>query len=343
MFRSSRLPALAIDRPMPDSITRFRVTDQVRVRTAFAVSILIHAAALVVLAPRVPGRLYWPGPELGATEGLEVELAARAATPAVSAAQREAPANRGAQHQSAPARTTPSAVPATRGTLAQGTHTDTRQAKEARSVLTVPSMQGEATAADAPAKGPEWWRLTSAAYAQSRTAASVGGDLSSSIAARRLEHAEQSTAADTGGGGHDRIIGGAPAPQSATDEARRERGGLFAITRMAYDDAEFLFFGWADDPDPKPAQAIQVRLDANRDMRIAVVRRMIALIREHEQGDFQWQSWRLGRIVVLSARPDDGDKLEEFLLREFFETRQAAAPRGDKHPSIQAHTPRGQF
>jgi hypothetical protein len=311
---------------MPDSITPFRVTGDVRIRTAFAVSILIHAAALIVLAPRVPGGLYWPGPELGASEGLEVELAARAATPAVSVAQRDAPANRGAQRQSAPARTVPSPVPATRGTLAEGAHADTRQAKEARSILTVPSPEGQA-AVDTPAKGPEWWRLTSAAYAQSKTAASVGGDLSSSIAARRREHAEQSTAADAGGGGHDRIIGGAPAPQSSADEARRERGGLFAITRIAYDDAEFLFFGWADDPDPKPAQAIQVHLDANRDMRIAVVRRMIALIREHEQGDFQWQSWRLGRIVVLSARPDDRDKLEEFLLREFFETRQAAAPR----------------
>jgi hypothetical protein len=204
---------------------------------------------------------------------------------------------------------------------------DPRQARDARTLLVAPSPQAPALAPDAQARGPEWWRLTSAALAQARTAASIGGDLSSSIAARRHERAEQSNAADAGRGGSDRIVGGTPAPQSPVDDERRERGGIFAITRMSYDDAEFVFYGWKDDPDPKPAQAIQVRIGANPDMRIAVVRRMIALIREHEHADFQWQSWRLGRIVVLSARQDDTVRLEGFLLREFFETRHAAASR----------------
>jgi len=313
---------------MLESLIRFRVLgDNVRIRTAFALSILIHVAALVTFGTQPAGQRPWPGPELGGPEGFLVELAARAATPAASPAVSEAPANRGTRHASAPARTVPSAVPATRGTLAEGTHVDPRQARDARALLVAPSPQAPALAPEAPAKGPEWWRLTSAALAQARAAASIGGDLSSSIAARRREHALESTAAEAGRGGSDRIVGGTPAPQSPTDDARRERGGLFEITRMSYDDGEFVFYGWKDDPDPKPAQAIQVRIGANPDMRIAVVRRMIALIREHEQGDFQWQSWRLGRIVVLSARPNDSDQLEEFLLREFFETRQAAAPR----------------
>jgi hypothetical protein len=303
------------------------MSDHVRIRTAFALSILIHVAALATFGTQVAGQRPWPGPELGAPEGLEVELAARAATPATSPALSEAPANRGTRRASAPARTVPSAVPATRGSLAEGTHADPRQARDARELLVAPSPQAPALSPDAPARGPEWWRLTSAALAQARTAASIGGDLSSSIAARRREHALQSAANDAGRGGSDRIVGGAPAPQSPLDDERRQRGGLFAITRMSYDDAEFVFYGWKDDPDPKPAQAIQVRIGTNPDMRIAVVRRMIALIREHEQGDFQWQSWRLGRIVVLSARQDDNVGLEEFLLREFFETRQAAAPR----------------
>jgi len=320
------LLALRIDRPMP-ALTRFRMSDEVRIRTAFALSILVHAAALATFMPRVAGQLPWPGPALGAPEGLQVELAARAATPAASPAQKEAPANRGTHRASAPAQTVPTAVPTTRGTLAEGAEAQSRQARDARSLLVAPSPQAPALAPDATAKGPEWWRLTSAAYAQARTAASVGGDLSSSIAARRREHAEESTPADAGRSGNDRIVGGTPAPQSAIDDERQHRGGLFEITRMAYDDAEFLFFGWEDDPDPKPTQAIQVRIGTNPDMRIAVVRRMVAVIRERERGDFRWQSWRLGRIVVLSARPDDSVRLEDFLLREFFETRQAAGPR----------------
>jgi len=312
---------------MSDPFTRFRASDSVRIRTALALSILVHVAVLAVLVHRVPGQRSWPGPEQGATEELQVELASRAATTAASPARVDAPAIRGTQRAAAPARTVPAVRPADRGTVAQGARSEPMKAREARSILATPSPQTPASAPDAQAKGPEWWRLTSAALAQARAAPSVGGDLSSAIAARRREQAEQSAAANAEGGGRDRVVGGTPAPQSLIDDERRERGGVFAITRMAYDDAEFLFFGWEDDPDPKPTQAIQVRLGANRDMRIAVVRRMIALIRQREQGDFQWQSWRLGRIVMLSARPDDNGGLENFLLREFFETKQAAGPR----------------
>ncbi len=312
---------------MPDLFTRFRTSDNVRFRTALAVSILVHAAVLAILVPRVPGQPSWPGPEHGATGELEVELASRAAAPAASPTPVEAPASRGNRRAAAPARTAPAVPAAEHGTVAQGVRSDRLHAREAQSILATPSPQAPLSAPDAMAQGPEWWRLTSAALAQARAAPSVGGDLSSSIAARRRERAEQTAAVNAEGGGHDRIVGGTPAPQSPIDNERRERGGVFAITRMAYDDAEFLFFGWEDDPDPKPTQAIQVRLGVNHDMRIAVVRRMIALIQEREQGDFQWQSLRLGRIVVLSARPDDSFRLEDFLLREFFETRQVAGPR----------------
>jgi len=48
------------------------------------------------------------------------------------------------------------------------------------------------------------------------------------------------------------------------------------------------------------------------------VRRMIELIRTHYKGDFKWESHRLDRVVTLSARPEDSEGLEDFLLREFF-------------------------
>ena len=49
-----------------------------------------------------------------------------------------------------------------------------------------------------------------------------------------------------------------------------------------------------------------------------IIRRMIELIRKHFKGDFNWESHRLNRVIVLSARIDDNDGLEDFLMLEFF-------------------------
>ncbi len=95
-------------------------------------------------------------------------------------------------------------------------------------------------------------------------------------------------------------------------------GGMFQIVRMAYDNADYLFFGWNKDIQRKTKQLIEVRKGNNSDIRIAVVRSMIALIREHEQGDFLWESPRLGRDIMLSARLRDNAGLEEFLMSDFF-------------------------
>ena len=46
----------------------------------------------------------------------------------------------------------------------------------------------------------------------------------------------------------------------------------------------------------------------------------MGLIRSHYEGDFRWESRRLGRVVTLSARLEDNGFLEEFLMREFFGT-----------------------
>jgi hypothetical protein len=49
-----------------------------------------------------------------------------------------------------------------------------------------------------------------------------------------------------------------------------------------------------------------------------MVKRMIGLIREHYQGDFNWDSHRLARVVILSAKPEDNAGLEDFMMMEFF-------------------------
>jgi hypothetical protein len=95
-------------------------------------------------------------------------------------------------------------------------------------------------------------------------------------------------------------------------------GGIFQVQRMGFDDAEFIFFGWNKDIRRNSRQLIQVQRGDNSDIRIAVIRKMIAIIRENESGDFVWQSKRLGRDVTLSARPGDNAGLEDFLMRDMF-------------------------
>lgn len=119
---------------------------------------------------------------------------------------------------------------------------------------------------------------------------------------------------------HNRIVaenlGLTRKPSFGTD--RRHGGGVFQIERMGFDSAEFHFFGWNSAIQRESRQVIEVRRGADPSMELAVVRRMIALIREQADGDFLWESNRLGRDVTLSARAADNAGLEDFLLREFF-------------------------
>ncbi len=101
-------------------------------------------------------------------------------------------------------------------------------------------------------------------------------------------------------------------------DERKHGGGIFQIARLGYDDAEFFFFGWNKAISRNSRQMVEVRRGNNPTMELAVVRKMIAIIREHERGDFIWESRRLGREVWLSARASDVAGLEEFMMLEFF-------------------------
>jgi outer membrane biosynthesis protein TonB len=162
-----------------------------------------------------------------------------------------------------------------------------------------------------------------------RAEAPRGGDLSSYIEARRRARGEPAAPPPSSG-----------APSAPSDEAarrdqivarnlglgrtpefggtRQPGGGIFQITSLHYSNAEFLFFGWNKDIRRNTTQRIEVRKGEYGDIKQAVIQRMIAIIREHESGDFLWESERLGRDVVLSARPADNAGLEDFLWREFF-------------------------
>lgn len=93
---------------------------------------------------------------------------------------------------------------------------------------------------------------------------------------------------------------------------------MFQITELESDAAKFYFFGLDQDIGRYAKQLIEVRRGNDRDIRVAIVRRMIAIIRENTRGDFAWVSQRLGRQVRLSARPEDNAGLEDFIMRDVF-------------------------
>ncbi len=97
-------------------------------------------------------------------------------------------------------------------------------------------------------------------------------------------------------------------------------GGVFQILSKGTRTAEFAFNGWRPDTEKRWREVIEVDAGQGGDIDRAIVRRMIELIRSHYQGDFKWESHYLGRTVILSARREDNDGLEDFLVREFFGT-----------------------
>lgn len=94
--------------------------------------------------------------------------------------------------------------------------------------------------------------------------------------------------------------------------------GVFQITRKSVRTAAFVFRGWTTDAGNARREFIEVDAGLNGDIERAVVQRMIELIRRYYSGNFNWESLRLGRTVVLSARPEHQQELEDFLIKEFF-------------------------
>ena len=94
--------------------------------------------------------------------------------------------------------------------------------------------------------------------------------------------------------------------------------GIFRIVRMGARTAEFTFRGWTTDPSSSRLELIEVQAGPDGDVERAIVRRMIQLIRQYHEDTFNWESPRLNRVVVLSARIQDNVGLEDFMMREFF-------------------------
>jgi len=280
---------------------------------AFVLSLVVHVTALWEFMPKLPLSPGEASEESKIGERLAVRIApAQSQTPSTpSPPPQAAPAPSARAVQPAPPRprvpkATPSPAP-TPPVVASAPSLPERPA------LPPPSPP---VAPQAPAPSPP-----------------IEGDLSSFIAARRRARGESEPSTS---------IGSTPnSIPSESDSARRDRivaanlaslnaptfgtepknsGGIFQIRRLGYDDAEFTFFGWSKDIRRRTSQKFEVRKGDNSDIRVAVVRRIIEIIRDYEQEDFSWSSQRLGRVIVLSARSADNAGLEEFMMQEFFST-----------------------
>ena len=150
-------------------------------------------------------------------------------------------------------------------------------------------------------------------------------DLSAYIAAQKRARGELS--ADAPSAETERANRGAlssaalkpSAPITFEPKPQTPSGGVFQIRRRGYDYAEFMFYGWNQNFRRAVPQMIEVRKGDNSDIDIAVIRKIIEIIRDYERGDFSWYSKRTGKSLTLSARARDNSGLEEFMMQEFYE------------------------
>lgn len=103
--------------------------------------------------------------------------------------------------------------------------------------------------------------------------------------------------------------------QAAGDDGT---SGVFQVLDKSTRVGRFAFNGWKANSNRKIQQVIEVDAGLGGNVELAMVRRMIDLIREHYQGDFRWESRRMGKVITLSARKEDSAQLEAFLIKEFF-------------------------
>ena len=251
-------------------------------RVAIAVSLLIHAALMLKIPIDMPDLSRFEEPEP------ESPLQVRIAPPAPPVV---APSPPPPPHVAVP-RPKPKIVPPP-----------------------APPAPPSPPAATAPAPPPKVLSIPS------------GGDLSSYIASRQKERAASEgpvsrapqPSEDANARGNRIATANLAPPQYLTFGSDPTRsGGIFHVTRMSLDYGEFRFYGWNMDMGRRTLQQIEVKRGDASDIRLAMVRKMIEIIRHYQPVEFTWESQRLGRSVTLSSLPRDSAGLEDFMMQEMF-------------------------
>lgn len=114
-----------------------------------------------------------------------------------------------------------------------------------------------------------------------------------------------------------------PSAEQLRDEKIKQNfqtgvNGIFEITNLEARNASFTFNGWTNNFSSARREFFEVQANPGQDVRLLMIKKMISLIRRHYQGDFNWESHRMNRTIVMSARPEDNAGLEEFMMLEFF-------------------------
>ncbi|GGC95864.1 cell envelope integrity protein TolA [Undibacterium terreum] len=128
---------------------------------------------------------------------------------------------------------------------------------------------------------------------------------------------ENEAAAQSGRGMSPQEVAEANVRRSMQRANTEGTGGVFQILRKGTREATFAFNGWKPNANNRWRQVVEVDAGLGGDVNLAIVRRMIQIIRTYYTGDFNWESRRLGRTVSMSARPEDTAALEDFMMREF--------------------------
>ncbi|XYJ10195.1 hypothetical protein ACSUZJ_22950 [Telluria sp. B2] len=97
-----------------------------------------------------------------------------------------------------------------------------------------------------------------------------------------------------------------------------QSGGIFSISNRTFHSMDLKFRGWNPSFKRRWLTSVTVEQGSEPDVETAVVKKMIELIRREKSGDFEWESHRLGRVVTMSARPQDTAELQAFLMKEMF-------------------------
>lgn len=100
--------------------------------------------------------------------------------------------------------------------------------------------------------------------------------------------------------------------------AQEGTNGIFQVRDVGLHTAQLSFKGWKNNYNNARLEIYDVQAKPNETIELAIVRKMIVIIRKDYSGDFEWESQRQGRTITKSARLEDTAELEQFLMREMF-------------------------
>ena len=101
--------------------------------------------------------------------------------------------------------------------------------------------------------------------------------------------------------------------------AQEGTNGIFQVREVGLHTAQLSFKGWKNNYNNARLEIFDVQAKPNETIELAIVRKMIVIIRKDYSGDFEWESQRLGHSITKSARIEDTAELEQFLMREMFQ------------------------